>query len=274
MTTIQELRRSVKRKVTAVHHPTVGGLKTKTPTLLVLLGLVAVWEVYVRVFRTGGDLYFPSPRYTLVETINAQDQIFLALRTTFTEIVAGFLIAVFTGIIVGIVLSKIPILRQALLPSLVWSYSLPHAIVAPLFIVWFGQNLLAIALFVAWFGFFAVMVNTMTGIAQVQEEFHQLGTVIGASDWQMLKKIELWAAFPNIISGVKVAVQQSIVGAIIAEFIATRNGLGSILVLSSNLAQTGVMFGTLILIMIVAILYFGLVSFILDLITPGSRGQF
>jgi ABC-type nitrate/sulfonate/bicarbonate transport system permease component len=101
-------------------------------------------------------------------------------------------------------------------------------------------------------------------MAGVQHEFSLLADIVGASRWHMIKKIKFRAAMPHIGGGIKIAVQQSIVGAIIAEFIATGSGLGFLILESGNRNRMGLMFGVLILLMIVASSFYKIISVLVD----------
>lgn len=90
-----------------------------------------------------------------------------------------------------------------------------------------------------------------------------------ASKYQFVKEIKFWVAFPHIVGGIKVAVQQSVVGAIVAEFVGSGGGLGNLIVISAVTQRTGMMFGIVFLIMIIAIVYYNVVSWTIDWIVPG-----
>jgi NitT/TauT family transport system permease protein len=239
-------------------------------SFLIVIGLLALWQFYSTYVNTVGDIFFPSIDYMLAQTIQYQDLVISGIQTTFTEIVAGYVLSIFFGVTIGIVLSESFVVRQMTMPSVVFAYSLPHAIMAPLFILWFGSGTLGIALFAAWFGFFSVLVNTITGFNSVDEEFHQLCHVVGASEWQKIRKIKIWTAMPHIASGAKIALQQTIIGVIIGEFIATGSGLGHIIVTSTSMNRLGLLFGVLILIMVFAVLLYKVVGLGIDFITPPS----
>jgi len=239
------------------------------PSLLVVIGILIVWEFYSRYINQIGNIFFPSITYSINQTLANLDKVIAATQLTFAEVFAGFIAGVVLGVMVGIIYAESFILRQASMPMLIFVYSLPLAIVAPVFIVWFGTGIFAVGAFVGLFSFFPVFVNTITGLTQVEEEFSHLGKVIGASEAQYMRYIKFWVAFPHIIGGIRIAVQQSIVGAIVAEFIASGGGLGNLIVVASNTAQLGLLFGTLFLIMVIAIIYFKVVSFAIDYVTPG-----
>ena len=240
--------------------------------LLVVAGLTTAWFIYSTFINTRGDAYFPSIQYTLSQTYQFRATVLEGIFTTTAEVTVGFLLSIVIGITVGIVFAESFVIRQASLPALVFTYSVPHAIMAPLFIIWFGRGLVGIGLFVAWFGFFQVMINTITGFTQVNEEFRHLGEVVDASRWQMIKKIKFWAALPHITGGIKVAVQQSIIGAVIAEFIASGGGLGFLILNSLLVLREGLTFGVLIVLMIFAVIFYKAVATAIDWAVPGPGG--
>lgn len=246
-------------------------INQNTPALIIVGILLVLWEVYSRFINYRGDVYFPSIEYVITQSWEYRDLIIEGVQTTAIEVTVGFSLAVLTGLILGILFAESYIVRQAALPGLVFAYSVPHAVLAPLFIIWFGSGLIGVGLFVAWFGFFMVLINTITGFTQVNEEFKHLGEVTGASRWQMIKKIKFWAALPHISGGIKVAVQQSIIGAIIAEFIASASGLGYQILVSGRLLREGMMFGVLIVLMVFAVTFYKSVVLLIDYATPGPR---
>lgn len=245
--------------------------RQNTAALFVVGVLLVLWEVYSRFFNYRGDVYFPSIEYVITQSLEYSDLIVEGIRTTAIEIAFGFVLAVIVGVVLGIIFAESYVIRQAALPGLVFTYSVPHAVLAPLFIIWFGSDLIGVGLFVAWFGFFMVLIPTITGFTQINEEFKHLGEITGASRWQMIKKIKFWAALPHITGGVKVAVQQSIIGAVIAEFIASGGGLGYQILVSGRLLREGLMFGVLIVLMVLAVTFYKTVVVLIDHLTPGPR---
>ncbi|MFC6874578.1 ABC transporter permease [Halobellus marinus] len=225
-------------------------------SIFVVALLIAVWVAYSSFINVRGDVYFPSIQYMVTRSFENRDVLLPGLFTTLSEAIMGFSIAVVIGVALGIICSQIPRILKTILPSIVFLYAIPQAIVAPIFILWFGNNIISIGLFVAWFGFFTVFINTLTGFDSVREEYDHLGAALGASNWQMIRKVYFWKAFPHISTGMKVAIQQSTVGAIIAEFIATGSGMGFILISAKNTAKIGLLFGSLVLLMLAGTVLF------------------
>lgn len=150
---------------------------------------------------------------------------------------------------------------------------LPAAILAPIFVLWFDSYIVAASVFVAWVSFFPILINTITGFSHVRQELYHLGDVFGATPSQFVRKIEFWEALPYSASGLKVAVQQAIVGAIVIEFIATTGGLGYLIVNALELLRQGLLFGVLIVIICFAVVFYNLTAWLISSLTPPLPDQ-
>jgi NitT/TauT family transport system permease protein len=225
--------------------------------------ILAIWQFYSS-FISRGDFYFPSPDYAIRQTIANSNVVLDGLATTTTAMLGGFVLAVLLGIPLGILFGEVFVIRQAALPSIVYIYSLPQAIVAPLFILWFGTNIWGIIVFVGIFSMFPILINSITGFTQIDREYQMLAETAGFSHWQRIKKIQFWFAVPNIVAGIKIAVQSAVVSTIIIEFIATSNGLGFLLSTASGTGRTGMMFGIIFLIGTFALILFKVVELLIQ----------
>lgn len=132
---------------------------------------------------------------------------------------------------------------------------------------------MAASVFVAWVSFFPILINTITGFSHVRQELYHLGDVFGATPSQFVRKIEFWEALPYSASGLKVAVQQAIVGAIVIEFIATTGGLGYLIVNALELLRQGLLFGVLIVIICFAVVFYNLTAWLISSLTPPLPDQ-
>ena len=237
-----------------------------TTGVIVLLLLVA-WEGFAQVTPQGNN-YFPTLGYTLEQTLASSDLLLSSLQSTATATVLSFTVAVLMGVLLGIVFSKFILVREVGMPVLIFAYALPAAIMAPLFVIWFGIGLTGVVAFGSWVAVFPVFINTMTGMSQTDPEMYQLAEVYGASDWQTLRLIEIWKALPHISAGAKIAVQSSIVGVIVGEFIASGSGLGYLIVLAAQRAQLGFTYGTIVMLVVFAVTFFTVVTRLIEWVTP------
>lgn len=230
--------------------------------------LVVTWEVYGRFYNPRGNLYFPSVSYTLAQTGGNLDIVGQATVSTFTGVTFALVLSLFFGVLFGVLVGESFVVRQLMMGQIVYAYSIPPAIIAPLFIIWFGDNIVGVATFGAWVAFFPVFINTITGISQLDDEYRQLGSVFGATRWQMLRYFKIWRALPNIASSTKAAVQLSFVGVVVAEFLASGTGLGNLIIKTIQSAQLGFTFGSVVIIMIMSVVYFTIVTVAIQWIVP------
>lgn len=235
--------------------------------LLITAGLLVLWHVAATI-DSRGNIFFPTPAFTIEQTMANQGTVISAFQVTISEVLIGFAVAVFAGVLLGVLIAEYTLVSQVFFPPVIVGYAMPHAILAPIFLVWFGNNLFGAGLFVGWVAFFVVLVNTITGMNQTRQEFEELGDALGATRWQMIRKVKFWEALPHIVNGVKIAALQSVVAAIIVEFLGSQKGLGWHIVNAGALSQTGLLFGVFIIIMVVALVFYKLVGFLLDMATP------
>ena len=242
-------------------------LERNNYALLIVAALLVVWHV-AAVRDPRGNIFFPTPAFVLKQTMANQATLVSAFQVTVSEVLIGFTIAVVVGVLLGIVVAEYTLVSQVFFPVVIVGYAMPHAVLAPIFLVWFGNNLVGASLFVAWVAFFVVLVNTITGMTQVREEFEHLGESVGATKGQLIRKVKFWEALPHIVNGVKIAALQSVVAAIIVEFLGSQKGLGWHIVNAGELSKTGLLFGVLITIMVFALTFYKLVGLVLELATP------
>lgn len=270
-------------------------IKRQIPTLLALVAMLLLWEGIARFI--GNNRIFASIGYTQRQLMAEIDTVLIRITETFTSVIVAFIIAVLVGVILGLIMAEIFTIRQMAMPVIIFAYAVPHPVLAPMFIIWFlvagevtlfsftgpsayllnsvsatqAEQTIAISgvtTFGAWVGFFPVFLNTITGMNELEERFEHFGTVLGASRWQMVKYFRFWRALPNITSSMKSTVQLSIVGVIVAEFIASSQGIGYQIILAWKGADLGYMFGVVLVIMLASYAFYQLVVWTLKVVTP------
>lgn len=152
-------------------------------------------------------------------------------------------------------LSRAKFLADVLDPILVAINGIPRVALAPLFVVWFGIDLLPKIILVFTLVFFVIFYNTYEGIRNVERRYTDLAWVMGANSRALFRKVILPAASPFIILGLKLSIPYALIGAIIGEFIASSAGLGWKIQMETSLYNTtGTMAGLVVLMTIVVVL--------------------
>jgi putative riboflavin transport system permease protein len=184
------------------------------------------------------------------------------LATTLLEIALGFVVGAGLGLIAGYALAKSAVVERVLSPYLVAAQATPILALAPLLALWFGPGLLGKVLICALIVFFPVAISTMVGIRSVDARLLELGRSLRATRRQVLLTLEIPAAMPNILGGLRVGVTLAVVGAIVGEWAGAESGLGVLINLArGSLFDTPLMFATLLTIALVGIaLYLAIVA--------------
>lgn len=202
--------------------------------VFVVLVLVAAWELTARL-EWVSSLVLPAPSLIAAELWVALVEIVTGgpmLRHTMVtlgEILAGFLIAVVAGMLLGIFIAESAAARRTLMPYLVALNAAPKIAFAPLLAVWFGFGMNSKIVMAALIAFFPLLVNVVSGIATVDDAKLKLMRSLAASRLTTLVKVKLPDAMPMILAGVKTAIVLAVVGAVVGEFVAADVGLGYVI---------------------------------------------
>jgi len=191
---------------------------------------------------------------TLIRWILSSD-FWFHLNITLYEIVVGFILGGGLGVVLGFVLGQYELLGKIFDPLLVASYGVPRSALAPLFILWFGIGLKSKIAQAAVMVFFVAFFNTFAGVKSVDLDFINVAKILGANEKQIVRKIKLPAAFPFIITGLKVGLPMALIGAVVAEFISSNKGIGYLIMRSTGMFDTaGTFAGIFTLLFVVMII--------------------
>ena len=212
------------------------------------IALIVAWQFAAD--RMGMAFFTSSPLAVLdfLATNTLSGWLLSHARVTFYEAAIGFVFGALLGIVVGLLLAVLETPRRILEPYFVALYGTPVISLAPLFVIWFGIGLgskVAIAFLIV---FMPVFYNTFQGVKNVPHELLNAVRVLGASRFDLWRKVVLPAASPWIITGLKVALPQALVGAVVGEFIASSAGIGYLVQYYAALFDmTGVLATTLLM---------------------------
>ena len=228
------------------------------PPVLLLIGLVAAWQLYVVIARPRPDLG-PGP-FDVAGSLAAlwsDGRLQLAVLTSLERGGVGFLIAIAIGTPLGLLLAEWRLLRRALGPLLSGLQVLPSVAWVPAAILWFGLSD-ATVYFVVLMGAVPSIANGLvSGIDQVPPQLRRVGTVLGASRSQLATLVVLPAAVPGYLAGLKQGWAFSWRSLMAAEIIAMGGtlgfGLGSLLEQGRQLADMGIVMSAILTILFVGI---------------------
>jgi NitT/TauT family transport system permease protein len=176
------------------------------------------------------------------------------LVATLVEVALGFAVGAGLALVIGYSLARSVVVERLLSPYLVAAQATPILALAPLLALWFGPGLAGKVVICALIVFFPVAVATMVGIRSVDARLLELGRALRATPRQVLTTLEIPAALPSILGGMRVGVTLAVVGAIVGEWAGAERGLGVLINLArGSLFDIPLMFATLLTIALVGI---------------------
>jgi len=218
---------------------------------VLLIVFLAVWQ-----FAAGHlvDPFWTSSPSAIAETLAKWLRSGLLLRhlsVTFEETATGFVIGAFLGIICGTAVGQNEIIARTIDPFVTALYGVPKIALAPLFIMWFGIGLMPKIVLAAISVFFLVFFNTLGGIREVDPKLIEAMRTMGASRWDIQRKVMIPASLPWIFLGFKLGLPYGFVGAVAAEMMASNQGIGFLTQSSAGQFDTAGVFSGLLALMVV-----------------------
>lgn len=216
--------------------------------------------------RLGGFPAFilPSPGLVWVRLLQTLSSGSLLRHSAVTlgEVLSGLALGVSTATALGYLLAKSRAFERLLAPYVVASQSVPIVAIAPLLVIWFGPGLLSKVMICALIVFFPVLVNTIVGLRSVPEELNELMRSLQATRWQTISLLEVPAALPIFLGGLRIGATLSVIGAVVGEFVGANEGLGFLINVGRGQYDTALVFVAVFTLIGMALTLYGLVVFL------------
>jgi NitT/TauT family transport system permease protein len=230
---------------------------------------VGGWKFYVEAADVS-PFVLPAPDAvwrSLVELVG-EERTWVHFRTTLSEILGGFVLAVVVGVTLGTILGEFPAAARVVNPYLVVLQVLPKVAVIPLLLVWIGFGTTARVLIAGVFAFFPITIGTQAGIRSVDPGHLDLAATLQMSRWRRMWLIKLRGALPSIVTGMEVAIVLATVGALVAEYLSPGAGLGWLAIVSLNQLQVADLFAVIVILSALGIVLYVAVAGLRRLLVP------
>jgi putative riboflavin transport system permease protein len=178
---------------------------------------------------------------------------------TLQEVMAGLALGVSAATALGYALAKSRLFERLLSPYIVASQSIPIVAIAPLLIIWFGPGSTSKVLICALIVFFPVLINTIVGLRSVPEDLQDLMRSLQANKWQTIKFLEVPAALPVFLGGLRIGATLAVIGAVVGEFVGSNHGLGFLINVARGQFDTALVFVAVFTLIAMAMGLYGLV---------------
>ena len=217
------------------------------PVALSLVVFVLAWQAVV--FVSGFQSFvLPGPWTVFERFVRAwgDGTMWPHVAQTLVEILLGFAIGASLALVVGVLLARSHLAERLLSPYLVAAQATPVLALAPLIVLWFGNGLSSKLVITTLIVFFPVAIATMVGIRSVDPRLLEMARSFRATSWQTVARVEVPAALPAILGGMRVGVTLAVIGAIVGEWAGGEKGLGVLInIARASLFDTPLMFAAL-----------------------------
>jgi len=234
---------------------------TYLPPTFAFVTLFLLWELAVRLFNIN-PVTLPAPSAVIMEFFTSISFYLPHAWVTLYEALAGFFLGLTVAIIAGIFMAHSPLLERMLLPIAVLANVTPIMAIAPLFILWFGFDALPKILIASIITFFPMLLNSIVGFRSIDENHLEYMKSLHANKREIFFKLRLPNSLPYLFSAARTCVSLSVMGAVVGEWSGSTEGLGNIIMMSSNYMQTERMFAAICMLAIMGICLTNIVRFI------------
>lgn len=225
---VRELRErpAVRQRPFRTFRPALPRLRSIAPWAALVL-IVLCWEIITRL-QLYPAFIVPPPAAVWEKFLQVlgDGRLWLHTSTTLGEIALGLLAGVPIGVALGYLLAKNEMLEAALSPIILAAQSTPVVAYAPILVIWFGTGITSKVFICALIVFFPILMNTMAGLRSTPTEERELMRSLSAGRLQTFTKLEVPAALPVLLGGLKISATLAVIGAVVGEFISASAGLG------------------------------------------------
>jgi NitT/TauT family transport system permease protein len=226
---------------------------------MVVFVIFFVWQVSVYAFQIE-EFVLPSPEAIFAAAWEFRGPILVSASQTFMTTAIGFSLAIVFGLAAGVAIGSSSIIYDGFYPALIGFNTIPKVAVVPILIIWFGVGSTPAIITSFMLSFFPILVNVATGIATVEPELQDVLRALGASRWQMIRKVGLPRAMPYFFASLKVAITVAFIGSIVAETVGGNKGIGSFMLVASSRFEVPLAFAALLVTSMMGIIMYTITS--------------
>ncbi len=222
--------------------------------ILIVLTILALWQF------APGLLHFDELLMSKPSAILARTVLWLGNGVLFTQawatmkvVIGGFLLGGGAGFVLGIAAGLLPPFERMIEPAISAFFSLPKSALVPLFILWFGISTQQHIIFTALVVFFFFFFSTLQGIRSVPLALRNMLSIAGASPFQRIYLLYIPASFNWLLAGARLALPHAFTGAISAEVISSREGLGFLVKTNASVMDAAGMFSAIAFLVLISV---------------------
>lgn len=241
--------------------------------LSVHLGVLALWELACRTIVPA--IYLPAPSaivMAFVATIRS-GELGTQLGQTASVLALGFLLAMVTGMIVGVAMGASKTLGRLLDPYVNALNSMPTVALVPLVVIWLGLGFEA-KVFLTWLvSFFSIVISAQTAVQNIPHAYIDTARSFASGPFDTLNKVIIPASIPYFVSGIRLGLARALVGVVVAEMFTALSGLGYMVTTYGNTFKVNFVFVPIVTLAILSVLLNAILRWAEHRLTPWNRGR-
>ena len=195
--------------------------------------VLGAWEIVVRLFAPA-YVGKPSGIVAALPGVLSSAPVLAAAGITLSAVAQGLAIAVAAGVLAGLLMGSVRVAERALALYVNGLYAMPMVAIVPLLTIWFGYTSSARLATIVFASFFPIAMNVGDGARSVPAEYLEVARAYRARPHQIWFAITLPSSLPYLIAGIRLGVGRALVGAVVAEFIISVDGLGFYILFQSR----------------------------------------
>lgn len=222
--------------------------------IVILVAFLCIWELTSR-YGVIDSFFFSSPSQLVscFSFMTRENNLFMHIGISLLETLLSFLFIMVISILTASLLWRFEFLASILEPVLVTLNSLPKSALAPLIIVWLGTGMKTIIIAGISVAVFGCIINLYTCFQNTDKEKQKLIYILGGKKHHVFSMVILPAGIPTIISNMKVNIGLALVGVMIGEFLAAKQGLGYLIIYASQVFKLDWLILCIIILCLIAI---------------------
>jgi NitT/TauT family transport system permease protein len=227
--------------------------------LAVTVVLIAVWQAVCSLF--GVPTYIvPSPARVWAATVDNWSMLVSNTWPTALESLLGFAAGNGVAILLAVLFVHWKPAERALMPVAVFVRTIPIVAVAPVLVILLGTGYGPKIVIAALISFFPTLVNMVRGLESVDKQSLELLRVLSATRREVFWKVRVFASLPYLFSSLKISATSSVIGAIVAEWIGSQQGLGYLIIQATYNFNTPLLYATMTVASVMAVVFFAAIG--------------
>jgi NitT/TauT family transport system permease protein len=226
-----------------------------------LVATIGLWQLLVPAFAVPRYV-LPTPADIARAAVDSHRVLLTGLEKTATGAFTGFVAGNLAGFLAAVAMASSVTASRVVLPMAVGIRSIPIIALTPFLTLLLGRGLVTVMTISALIVFFPTLVNGVLGLRSTEAAALELMRVLNAPWWEVFWRLRLPAALPALFAAFRVAAASCVLGALVAEWVASGSGLGQVILQSGVQFEVPLMWSGVVVSTLLAILAFGLVSWV------------